>query len=154
MRFLLDENVSFRVAGQLKAAGLDAVHVGEVGLTNTDDAQVGQGFGEHVRAEPRVVASRDVEQLLAGVAAAGQDGVDVEEVSGRPPVKQGVHLAASGVVGMKHWADVEQYRSAGSPEHAEVDLARRVAVTSDFHLDQIGSLPQDRHGETFAPVCR
>ncbi|HVB42404.1 MAG TPA: DUF5615 family PIN-like protein [Streptosporangiaceae bacterium] len=40
MRFLLDEIVSFRVAGHLKAAGLDAVHVGELGLTNTDDAVI------------------------------------------------------------------------------------------------------------------
>jgi predicted nuclease of predicted toxin-antitoxin system len=40
MRFLLDENVSFRVAGNLKAAGLNAVHVGEVGLTNTDDTVI------------------------------------------------------------------------------------------------------------------
>ncbi len=38
MRFLLDENVSYRVAGHLKAAGHEAVHVGEIGLTSTDDA--------------------------------------------------------------------------------------------------------------------
>ncbi len=37
MRFLLDENVSYRVASHLKAAGQDAVHVSEVGLTSTDD---------------------------------------------------------------------------------------------------------------------
>ena len=37
MRFLLDENVSFRVCASLKAAGHDAVHVGEIGLTSTDD---------------------------------------------------------------------------------------------------------------------
>jgi len=37
MRFLLDENVSYRVAAHLKAAGHDAVHVGEIGLTSTDD---------------------------------------------------------------------------------------------------------------------
>ncbi len=38
MRFLLDENVSYRVAGHLKAAGHEAVHVSEIGLTSTDDA--------------------------------------------------------------------------------------------------------------------
>lgn len=38
MRFLLDENISYRVAGHLKAAGHEAVHVGEIGLTSTDDA--------------------------------------------------------------------------------------------------------------------
>ena len=40
MRFLLDENVSYRLAGYLKAAGIDAVHVGELGLTSTDDAVI------------------------------------------------------------------------------------------------------------------
>jgi|HubBroStandDraft_1064217.scaffolds.fasta_scaffold824176_1 predicted nuclease of predicted toxin-antitoxin system len=40
MRFLLDENVSFRVAGHLKVAGLDAVHVSDVGLTSSDDAVI------------------------------------------------------------------------------------------------------------------
>jgi predicted nuclease of predicted toxin-antitoxin system len=37
MRFLLDENVSYRVCPHLKAAGHDAVHVSEIGLTSTDD---------------------------------------------------------------------------------------------------------------------
>jgi predicted nuclease of predicted toxin-antitoxin system len=40
MKFLLDENVSYRVASYLKAAGHDAVHVGEIGLTSTDDAVI------------------------------------------------------------------------------------------------------------------
>jgi predicted nuclease of predicted toxin-antitoxin system len=38
MRFLLDENVFYRVAGHLKAAGHEAVHVSELGLTSADDA--------------------------------------------------------------------------------------------------------------------
>lgn len=37
MRFLLDESVSYRVCPHLKAAGHDAVHVSEIGLTSTDD---------------------------------------------------------------------------------------------------------------------
>ena len=37
MRFLLDENVSHRVCPHLKAAGHDAVHVAEIGLTSADD---------------------------------------------------------------------------------------------------------------------
>jgi len=40
MRFLLDENVSYRVCPHLKAAGHDVVHVGEIGLTGTDDQVV------------------------------------------------------------------------------------------------------------------
>jgi predicted nuclease of predicted toxin-antitoxin system len=34
------ENVSYRVAGHLKAAGHEAVHVGEIGLTSTEDAVI------------------------------------------------------------------------------------------------------------------
>lgn len=40
MRFLLDENVSYRVAGHLKAAGHEAPHVSEIGLTSTEDAVI------------------------------------------------------------------------------------------------------------------
>ena len=40
MRFLLDENVSYRVSPYLKVAGHDAVHVGEIGLTSTDDSVI------------------------------------------------------------------------------------------------------------------
>lgn len=37
MRFLLDENVSARVAQRLQLAGHDAVHVSKVGLEQTED---------------------------------------------------------------------------------------------------------------------
>jgi hypothetical protein len=40
MRFLLDENVSYRVCPHLKAAGHDAVHVAEIGLTSADDEAI------------------------------------------------------------------------------------------------------------------
>jgi predicted nuclease of predicted toxin-antitoxin system len=62
MRFLLDENVSYRVAGHLKAAGHDAIHVGEVGLTSTDDAVI----LVRARDEERVLvtADHDFVQLL------------------------------------------------------------------------------------------
>jgi predicted nuclease of predicted toxin-antitoxin system len=40
MRFLLDENVSYRVASHLKAAGHDAVHVSKIGLTSADDSMI------------------------------------------------------------------------------------------------------------------
>jgi predicted nuclease of predicted toxin-antitoxin system len=40
MRFLLDENVSHRVASHLKAAGHDAVHVSDIGLTSAEDLVV------------------------------------------------------------------------------------------------------------------
>ena len=38
MKFLLDENVSYRVASHMKAAGHDAVHVSEIGLTSAEGA--------------------------------------------------------------------------------------------------------------------
>jgi predicted nuclease of predicted toxin-antitoxin system len=64
MKFLLDENVSYRVASHLKAAGHDAVHVGEIGLTSTDDAVI----LARARGDERVVISGDhdfVQMLFA-----------------------------------------------------------------------------------------
>ncbi len=55
MRFLLDENVSYRVASHLKASSHDAVHVSEIGLTSTDDAII----LARARAEGRVLISSD-----------------------------------------------------------------------------------------------
>jgi predicted nuclease of predicted toxin-antitoxin system len=54
MRFLLDENVSYRVCAHLKAVGHDAVHVGEIGLTSTDDLVI----LERARDEDRVLVFR------------------------------------------------------------------------------------------------
>jgi predicted nuclease of predicted toxin-antitoxin system len=64
MRFLLDENVSHRVASHLKAAGHDAVHVSEIGLTSTDDSVI----LDRARDEDRVLVSCDhdfVQMLFA-----------------------------------------------------------------------------------------
>jgi predicted nuclease of predicted toxin-antitoxin system len=55
MRFLLDENVSHRVCPLLKAAGHDAVHVAEIGLTSTDD----QAILTRARDQDRVLVSCD-----------------------------------------------------------------------------------------------
>jgi predicted nuclease of predicted toxin-antitoxin system len=55
MRFLLDENVSHRVCPYLKAAGHDAVHVAEIGLTSADD----QAVLGRARDQDRVLVSRD-----------------------------------------------------------------------------------------------
>lgn len=55
MRFLLDENVSWRVCADLKAAGHDAVHVSEIGLASTDDRVV----AARAREEDRVLVSCD-----------------------------------------------------------------------------------------------
>jgi predicted nuclease of predicted toxin-antitoxin system len=64
MRFLLDENVSYRVASHLKAAGHDAVHVSEIGLTSTDDVII----LARARVEERILVSGDhdfVQMLFA-----------------------------------------------------------------------------------------
>ena len=55
MRFLLDENVSYRVCPHLKAAGHDAVHASEIGLTSTDD----QVILDRALDEDRVLISGD-----------------------------------------------------------------------------------------------
>jgi predicted nuclease of predicted toxin-antitoxin system len=64
MRFLLDENVSYRVTPHLKAAGHDAVHVSEIGLTSTDDSVI----LVRARDEERVIVTGDhdfVQMLFA-----------------------------------------------------------------------------------------
>lgn len=62
MRFLFDENLSYRVSSHLKAAGHDAVHVSEIGLTSTDDEVI----LARARAEDRILVScdHDFVQLL------------------------------------------------------------------------------------------
>jgi len=55
MRFLLDENVSYRICPHLKAAGHDVVHVAEIGLTSTDD----QVILDRARDEDRILISCD-----------------------------------------------------------------------------------------------
>jgi predicted nuclease of predicted toxin-antitoxin system len=78
MRFLLDENVSYRVAGQLKAAGHEAVHVGEIGLTSTDDAVIlGRARGED---RVLVTADHDFVQMLFASGDAGPSLILVRDV--------------------------------------------------------------------------
>ncbi|HEY1914573.1 MAG TPA: DUF5615 family PIN-like protein [Streptosporangiaceae bacterium] len=61
---MLDENVSYRVTPHLKAAGHDAVHVSEIGLTSTDDSVI----LVRARDEERVIVTGDhdfVQMLFA-----------------------------------------------------------------------------------------
>jgi predicted nuclease of predicted toxin-antitoxin system len=55
MKFLLDENVSYRVAPHLKVAGHDAVHVGDIGLTSAGDSVI----LARAREDGRVIVSGD-----------------------------------------------------------------------------------------------
>jgi predicted nuclease of predicted toxin-antitoxin system len=63
MRLLIDENLSPRVARLLREAGHDAAHVTEVGLGNTDDAEILDAATDGARAI--VTADTDFGALLA-----------------------------------------------------------------------------------------
>ncbi len=63
MRLLVDENLSIRVAQQLREAGHDVVHVTEVGLGNTEDQTILAYAADHDRVI--VTADADFGTLLA-----------------------------------------------------------------------------------------
>jgi len=63
MRLLVDENLSPRVARLLREGGHDAAHVTEVGLGNTDDAEILDAAADGARAI--VTADTDFGALLA-----------------------------------------------------------------------------------------
>lgn len=57
MRFLVDQNLSRKVAAALRAAGHDVVHTGEVELSTAPD----HAIAELAAAEARVVVSADTD---------------------------------------------------------------------------------------------
>jgi predicted nuclease of predicted toxin-antitoxin system len=93
MRFLLDENVSYRVASHLKAAGHDAVHVSEIGLTSTDDLVI----LARARDEGRVLVSGDHDfvQMLFASGATRPSLVLVREVEAMPSAELAALLLAA-----------------------------------------------------------
>lgn len=93
MRFLLDENVSYRVASHLKAAGHDAVHVSEIGLTSTDDLVI----LARARDEDRVLVSGDHDfvQMLFASGATRPSLVLVREVEAMSSAELAVLLLAA-----------------------------------------------------------
>ena len=68
MRFVVDANLSPKVAGYLRDGGHDAVHVAEVGLLSADDSVIMDWAREH----QRVIISNDSDfgTLLAQQGAA------------------------------------------------------------------------------------
>ncbi|MGH7735630.1 MAG: DUF5615 family PIN-like protein [Gemmatimonadales bacterium] len=93
MRFLLDENVSYRVCRHLKAAGHDAVHVGEIGLTSTDD----QVILDRARSQDQVLISGDHDfvQLLFSSGDIRPSVILVREVDALPSAALAALLLAA-----------------------------------------------------------
>jgi predicted nuclease of predicted toxin-antitoxin system len=93
MRFLLDENVSYRVCPHLKAAGHDAVHVADIGLTSADD-QVILG---RARDQDRVLVScdHDFAQLLFASGDNRPSVILVREVDALPSAELATLLLAA-----------------------------------------------------------
>lgn len=57
MKLLLDQGLPRSAAALLRDAGIDAIHVGEVGLSEAEDAEIIQ----RARSEGRVVATLDAD---------------------------------------------------------------------------------------------
>lgn len=69
MRFLLDENLSPKIAGLLNAAGHDCIHVRDCGLTGAADAEVLSKAAE----DGRVVITADRADFGRELAGSGDD---------------------------------------------------------------------------------
>jgi predicted nuclease of predicted toxin-antitoxin system len=93
VRFLLDENVSYRVCTHLKAAGHDAVHVGEIGLTSTADVVI----TERAREEDRILVScdHDFVQILFASGDTRPSLVLVRDVDARPSAELAAMLLSA-----------------------------------------------------------
>jgi predicted nuclease of predicted toxin-antitoxin system len=81
MRFLIDNNLSPKLADLVRAAGHDVAHVRDLGLARAPDHVV----LERARAERRVVISADTDfgTLLARFRATSPSFLLVRRVSGR-----------------------------------------------------------------------
>lgn len=79
MKFLVDQNVSYRLCGFLRAAGHDATHVGDLNLGTADD----QVIMECARSDGRVILSADTDfgTLLAAQRTAKPSVILTREVS-------------------------------------------------------------------------
>lgn len=98
MKFLLDENVSYRVASHLKAAGHDAIHVSEIGLTSTDDSVI----LERARNESRVLSGdHDFVQMLFASGDTRPSLVLVREVETLPSAELAALLLAALSAGLE-----------------------------------------------------
>ncbi len=90
MRFLLDENLSPRLAALLRDAGHHAIRVRDIGLARSKDETV----IETARAEDRVLVSADTDfgTLLARSRVTGPSFLLIRRASGRRAVVQAEHI--------------------------------------------------------------
>jgi predicted nuclease of predicted toxin-antitoxin system len=81
VRFLVDENLSLRLASALGVAGHDAVHVAELGMSAASDLAI----LEAARTQNRIILSSDTDfgTLLAGMRASAPSTILVRRVSNR-----------------------------------------------------------------------
>ena len=93
MRFLVDNNLSPRLAGHLKAAGHDAVHVRDYGLQAAPDPVV----LARAREEHRVLISADTDfgTLLAREKASTQSVLLIRRLIGRRATEQAEIILAN-----------------------------------------------------------
>ncbi len=86
MRFLIDENVSPRVAALLRSAAHDAVHVRDLGLASAPDEVVMSAARTDLRT--LISADTDFGTLLARTGATAPSFILIRRASGRRATEQ------------------------------------------------------------------
>jgi predicted nuclease of predicted toxin-antitoxin system len=71
LRFVFDQHVNARALRQLRAHGVDAIHVAEVGLSEADDPEI---FAWAVEAR-RIIVTRNYQDFAPLVSAYGKRGL-------------------------------------------------------------------------------
>jgi predicted nuclease of predicted toxin-antitoxin system len=150
MRFLLDEKVSYRVCPHLKAAGHDAVHVAEIGLTSADD-QVILGCA---RNQDRVLVScdHDFVQLLFASGDTRPSVILVREVDALPSAEFAALLLAAlpgeltelllaGAIATLTPGPCQSPATPTAPPHRNVTSPCRGRSGTPGHLGQLSLTP-------------
>jgi predicted nuclease of predicted toxin-antitoxin system len=125
VRLLLDENLSHRACSHLRAAGHDAVHVADLGLSSADDEKILL----RARRDGRVMVScdHDFVQMLFASGEAGPSLVLTREVDTLPAGQIAALLVA-----------------ALTPELAELLAAGAIATLTPTRV-RVRPLPVGKH---------
>jgi hypothetical protein len=75
--------------------------------------------------------------LIASVATARQDRIDIQEVARRPPVEQSVHFPRHDIIGVQNRTNIQYHRRVSLPEDSKIHLATLTIGISDYHLYKI-----------------